>query len=318
MKLKLIKRIFKKFKIILNINYLKNQISLKTKLKSILNQSGVLDALFAEEYINDLLEIFFYDLFNILYLPKKNLLLNQSIEIEIKKEMLINDKIKLYSEFLWYSFYFEDIVDNIRDMTNYYYFGFKEKFKKNKINLNSKYNYIKNLPMEEKINNNDDDNEYISEFKTLNFQIPLYIYMYKKNLKNVFLIYNLITSLILKKLFLSFWKRRKKNFKKINKWLNFCQDRIFKKKILINLNKFTFFKKFDFLILYIKLFFKLALLCNFKYIFNDYLNYFDLRKSIILLFNTFFSFYRYPEFRKRKINFRKKVRKNMFLENQYI
>lgn len=48
---------------------------------------------------------------------------------------------------------------------------------------------------------NADNNEEFSEFKKISFILPLSIYIYKKELKNSFLISNLFSSLLLQKLF---------------------------------------------------------------------------------------------------------------------
>jgi|SRR5690606_6822971 len=199
MKFKLIKKIFKKFKIILNINLnsniIKNEIDfkLKTNFKSILNQSGILDAPIAEEYLNDLLEFFFYDFINILYKKEYHYMKNIDFNIENFKSNF-NKNIKEYTNLLRYTYLFEDCIDNLDDLGKMVKLDFL-KLNKEKYNLSKFFNDIKY---------DDNDNYIINEFKYINLQFPLYIYIYKKHFKNLFLIYNLFSSFFLKKLFLSF------------------------------------------------------------------------------------------------------------------
>lgn len=312
MKFKLIKKIFKKFKIILNINLnsniIKNEIDfkLKTNFKSILNQSGILDAPIAEEYLNDLLEFFFYDFINILYKKEYHYMKNIDFNIENFKSNF-NKNIKEYTNLLRYTYLFEDCIDNLDDLGKMVKLDFL-KLNKEKYNLSKFFNDIKY---------DDNDNYIINEFKYINLQFPLYIYIYKKHFKNLFLIYNLFSSFFLKKLFLSFWRRRKKNYQRYYKFFKNYYIKIFETSHFLR-ERFFFFEKFDFLLLYTKFFFKLSLLHNFNYIYYNFYNYKNLYVYMICLLGSFLTFYKYPEFKRRKINFRRKIKKNMMIESQYI
>jgi hypothetical protein len=64
--------------------------------------------------------------------------------------------------------------------------------------------------------------------------------------------------------------------------------------------------------------FKLILLKNFQYLYSFYFNYLNIYLNFSSIFGAILSFYDHFLLKKRKINFRRKIRKNILIENKYI
>lgn len=326
-----LKKFLKKFKILININYnrkLEDFFTIKTQIKSILSQSGILEAPTAESYFESLLFVFFLDLYFIYnenndvennednkvvtndIIKTKNITDSKDnlFNITVKEDNNRNFKDLLIKLFTYCNYSNNHLIDKI-------FKKYEKNLKKNVISRKSK-KIIKNF-----------------ELRKTNFLLPVYIYMYKKEFKNIFFVLNLLSVSLINKFLSETWQeyfhlrvysRDNEPFllqKMLFLKLPYCFklfDSIFKLNFKHVRNIYKLVLKFSLSSLVFLKIFKLTLLKNFQYLYSFYFNHSNIYRNFSTIFGTFLSFYDHFLFKKRKINFRRKIRKNILLENQYI
>jgi hypothetical protein len=193
-KFKPLKKFLKKFKILLNLQYNKKSedfLLIKTQVKSILSQSGILEAGMAENYIETIFYFFFIDLYLIHpYLDDENYIEkieDKSINIKQYDDGMIRNK-----EFN-FNLLENDFEISLLNLFKYCNFDDDNKFcerLKNKKNTNRNEVGLKKIKMY---------NYRKFELYRANFLLPVYIYIYRKEFKNIIFVLNLLTSALLSK-----------------------------------------------------------------------------------------------------------------------
>ena len=314
LKFRPIKRFLKKFKFILKLYYYpKFDFEIKTPVKSILSQSGILEANSAEDYLESIFLLFFTDLYELIKDESESENFTDS-----NNYILLNQIINKNSDNNIFKLIFTNLLYSCNAI----------------LRINFFLEQILNLNVINDLNNEKTaDLNYEFKVEDKEFFFPITIYIYKKEFKNIFLVSNLLNSIIIYNLIKLDWSNFFSNRRKMYStyFLSKYKKRIQLDSYLIllltkflKLHNFKFKKNYKIIfkfcstaILTLNMF-KFSLLKNFQYLYSFYFNYFNIIKIFSNLFGTILSFYNYFEFKDRKINFRRRIRKNMLLENKYI